>query len=166
MKLPALRVNFRATSVSLPYRERAALAIASSMAPSTILRSIAFSRATASAICSSSSLLALTVAIGRLLALILFALAQRFGNERVGEHKLCFHHVVDPQQRIACRVATDVRVFAIGAVKFAAKSSAALDRRLHLDLGNVPGIAVEIGTAHQGAIDPGRGNFQSVRTLN
>src|ERR1700733_10718095 len=90
------------TSVSLPYLDRAALAIASSMAPSTILRSIAFSRATASAICSNSSLLALTVAIGSLLALILFALAQCFGNERVGEYESRFHHVVDRQQHFIC----------------------------------------------------------------
>src|SRR6202044_1027991 len=98
------------------------------MAPSTILRSMAFSRATASAICRSSSLLALTVAIRqsplleltrrllrravvhclvwRVLAVarparrVLAALApaQRFGNESVGQDELCFHHVVDAQQ--------------------------------------------------------------------
>src|SRR5579872_239284 len=98
------------------------------MAPSTILRSIAFSRATASAICKSSSLLALTVAIsvslrwrvrrlssgvalsigfgvpaggdavGRLVAV--FVPPQRFGNERVGENESRLAHVVDPQQRL------------------------------------------------------------------
>src|SRR5271166_852217 len=51
------------TSVSCPYRERAAFCIASSIEASTIERSIDFSRATASTICKSSSLLALT-AIG------------------------------------------------------------------------------------------------------
>src|SRR5579871_5053122 len=89
------------------------------MAPSTILRSIAFSRATASAICRSSSLLALTVAIVsislalvrrrpgrgvhappaiRRLAALLFAPPKRLRNERIGEDKSCFHDVVDPQQ--------------------------------------------------------------------
>src|SRR5215471_14785505 len=95
------------TSVSLPYRERAALAIASSMAPSTILRSMAFSRATASAICNSSSLLALTVAIGGLLALVLFALAQRFGNQGIGENELGFRHVIDTQQNVVRCLTTD-----------------------------------------------------------
>src|SRR5207244_10574620 len=104
------------TSVSLPYRERAALALASSIAPRTLLRSIAFSRATASAICSSSSLLALTVAIVSLLALILFALAQRFRNECVGENEARFHHVIDPQQNILC-VTADACTFAFRAVE-------------------------------------------------
>src|SRR5574337_1344190 len=48
------------TSVSWPYRERAAFCIASSIEASTIERSIDFSRATASTICNSSSRLALT----------------------------------------------------------------------------------------------------------
>src|SRR5437588_2465237 len=139
--------------------------MASSIAPRTILRSIAFSRATASAICSSSSLLALTVAIVSLLALILFALAQRFRNERVGENEARFHHVIDPQQNILC-VTADACTFAFGAVEFAADSFAAIDRDLHLDLSDVPGIALEVGSAHQGPIDARRRNFQPIRTFD
>src|SRR5260370_9210341 len=127
--------------------------MASSIAPSTILRSIAFSRATASAICSSSSLLALTVAIVSLLALILFALAQRFRNERVGENEARFHHVIDPQQNVLCCVTTDARAFAFGAVAFAAEPFAAIARALPFDLSDVPGIALEVGSAYQEPID-------------
>src|SRR5260370_6559918 len=139
--------------------------MASSIAPSTILRSIAFSRATASAICSSSSLLALTVAIVSLLALILFALAQRFRNERVGENEARFHHVIDPQQNVLCHVTTDACTFAFGAVEFAAESFAAIDQDLHFDLSNETGIALEVGSAHQGPIDGTPRTFRPVRTI-
>src|SRR4029077_7736772 len=140
--------------------------MASSIAPSTILRSIAFSRATASAICSSSSLLALTVAIVSLLALILFALAQRFRDERVGENEPRFHHVIDPQQNVLCRVTMYARTFAFGAVEFAAESFGAVDRVLHFDLGDVADIAREVGPAPQGPIDPRRRDFQPIRTFD
>src|ERR1700677_3435474 len=93
--------------------------MASSIAPSTILRSIAFSLATASAICKSSSLLALTVAIRQsplglthlLVAIqrgVVFAFgsiaalasAQRFRNQRVGQNEPGFRHLVDRQQYV------------------------------------------------------------------
>src|SRR5215469_8483840 len=97
------------------------------MAVSTILRSIAFSRATASAICSSSSLLALTVAMSVSIVLrrapdiarrgidfcfaavtvaafaaafVLLAPPQRLGNQRIGQHEPRFGHVVDTQQNV------------------------------------------------------------------
>src|ERR1051326_7310913 len=157
------------------------------MAVSTILRSIAFSRATASAICNSSSLLALTVAMSVSLvlrrppyisrrgiefgfaalavaafaaALFLFAPPQRLGNQRIGQHEPRFGHVVDAQQNVG-RLGSRGRVaqpcaFAFGAVEFAAKAAAALDRRRHLDMRKMPGIAVEIGAPHQRPVDAGR----------
>src|SRR5918998_1420780 len=115
--------------VSLPYRERAAFASASSSVSNTISRSIDFSRATASAICNSSSLLALTamfvsslaravrilrpplvipIRAGRarpisplFLRVSLGGLAapQRLGDQRVGQHELGFRHVFDREQK-------------------------------------------------------------------
>src|SRR5712691_11899119 len=55
--------------------------MASSMAAMTMPRSIAFSRATASAICNSSSRLALTAAIGLLLVLGCTPIVLRRGLE-------------------------------------------------------------------------------------
>src|SRR3954452_14067817 len=72
------------TSVSLPYLARAALAMASSIAAITMPRSMDFSRATASAICSSSSLLALTAAMASVsFGGIDFASSQSFCGEAV-----------------------------------------------------------------------------------
>src|SRR5579883_1851013 len=137
------------------------------MAPSTILRSIAFSRATASAICSSSSLLALTVAMSRLLAFSLFAPPQRFDDERIGKHQARFRHVVDRQQHVdglfSGFAAAQADTIALNAAEFAAKPAPAIDRNLHLDMRDVAGIAIEIGAPHQRPIDPRRGNLQSVR---
>src|SRR5215470_1303516 len=96
------------------------------MAVITMLRSIAFSRATASAICNSSSRLALTaiglvsfmlgdapVLAGRAPEILGFAVLggsrrtfgflaplQRLGDQLVGEHKLCFRHFFDRQQNV------------------------------------------------------------------
>ena len=97
----------------------------------------------------------------------MLALAQRFGNERVGENKLGFHHVVDRQQDfgICVRrriVAANARALAFGADEFAAESPPAVDRRLHLHLRDVAGIAVEIRTPHQRPVDAGRGNLQPI----
>jgi len=58
--LPVLRSISARISFSMPYFERAAFWIASSIASTTISASIAFSRATASAICNSSRRLAPT----------------------------------------------------------------------------------------------------------
>src|SRR5690606_24669664 len=110
--------------------------MASSIAAMTMPRSIDFSRATASAICNSSSLLALTAiaedssfvrlsgsGLGGLLGLLqtpLFLLrlaqfalggllgAQGFAHQFVGENELCFAHVRDRQQH--CRVFPCFRV--------------------------------------------------------
>src|SRR6516162_7138445 len=94
------------------------------MAAMTMLRSIAFSRATASAICKSSSRLALTaiglvsfmlgampalaghapeifgfaVLAGRGRTLGFLAPLQRLGDQFVGEHKLRFCHLFNRQQ--------------------------------------------------------------------
>src|SRR5215472_4300052 len=108
--------------------------MASSMAAMTIPRSIAFSRATASAICNSSSRLALTaiglvsfvlgampalagyapeifgfaVLVGRSRTLGFLASLQRLGDQLVGEHKLRLRHLFDRQQDVRilarCRV--------------------------------------------------------------
>src|ERR1700746_3226582 len=96
------------------------------MAVITMLRSIAFSRATASAICNSSSRLALTaiglvsfvldampafaghaseifgvaVLVGCRRTLGFLASLQRLGDQLVGEHKLCLCHLFDRQQDV------------------------------------------------------------------
>src|SRR5712691_4505043 len=100
--------------------------MASSMAAITMPRSIAFSRATASAICNSSSRLALTaiglfsfmlgdapVLAGRAPKIFRFtamlgsgrpfgglAALQRLRHQLVGEHELRLRHVLDRQQDI------------------------------------------------------------------
>ena len=48
----------------------------------------------------------------------------------------------------------------------AAKTLAAVDRDLHLDLDQMAGVAVEIGFAHQRPVDAGRGNLQPVGALD
>src|SRR5215471_10553135 len=86
----------------------------------------------------------------------LFALAQRFGNERVGKDKPRRCHVIDAQQHVVGFVTTYAGTFTLGAVQLAAKPFAPVDRDLHFDLGDMAGIAIEIGTAHQWPIDAGR----------
>src|SRR5215471_19260757 len=109
--------------------------MASSMAAITMPRSIAFSRATASAICNSSSRLALTamglvsfvlgdapvlagcvpeihgsaVARGHGCAFGFLAALQRLGDQLVGEHKLCFRHLLDRQQNVGLFAGRRVR---------------------------------------------------------
>ena len=60
----------------------------------------------------------------------LFALAQRFGDQRVGENEPGVGHVVDAQQNVVCLVTADAGAFAIGAIEFAAEPFAAIDRPL------------------------------------
>src|SRR6516165_5412925 len=96
----------------------------------------------------------------------LFALAQRFGDQRVGENEPGFGHVVDAQQNVVAVITADTGTFAVGAVQFAAKPFAAVDRHLHLDLSDMAGITVEVGPPHQRSIDTGRGNFQPIRAFD
>src|SRR6516165_1257745 len=96
----------------------------------------------------------------------LFALAQRFGNQRVGENEPGFRHIVDTQQNVVGFFTTNAGAFARGAVELATEPFAAFDWRLHFNLRGVAGIAVEVGPAHQGAIDAGRRDFQAIGTLD
>ena len=151
--------------------------MASSIAVMTIERSIAFSRATASAICNSSSRLALTAiahspsvggmpgVAGAMPSLLSFLFLRRLGlalgglfapqglrHQFVGEHQPCFIHVVDRQQHVRLLaffrvVAAHPRGLAFGADQQAAEALAPVDRNFGLDLHHMPGIAVEIGAA-------------------
>src|SRR4249920_980609 len=112
--------------------------MASSIAVMTMPRSIAFSRATASAICNSSSLLALTaiahsppLAAGlcgrcrdclssRLARFALggFLSSQSLGHQSVGEHQLGFTHVLNRNENLGFFalgrvVAADARALAL-----------------------------------------------------
>src|SRR5262249_8737634 len=105
---PVLGSISQRISFSLPYRALAAFWMASSIAEMTILRSMDFSRATASAICNSSSLLSLIPACAipvmpphysELFRPICnfgrgltgsggpFGALQRLANEGIGEHE-------------------------------------------------------------------------------
>src|SRR3984893_1162237 len=149
--------------------------MASSMAVMTIERSIDFSRATASAICRSSSLLALT-AIVSLLWLIgapapfrgrrvrvlsvggfnlrgflrSFAPPQRFRDQRIGEDQARLAHVVDRDQRfLASVLALEPRRLARDAQQDAAEALAAGQRNVEFDLHHVTGVALEIRAPYQ-----------------
>src|SRR5262249_9847898 len=96
----------------------------------------------------------------------LFALAQRFGDQRVGQNESGLGHVVDAQQNVVAVVTADTGTFALGALQFATKPFAPVDRRLHLDLSDMAGIAVEVVSPHERSIDAGRGNFQPIRAFD
>ena len=97
----------------------------------------------------------------------MLASPQRFRNQRIGENKPCFHHVVDRQQDF--RNFTRDRLAeakpcarALCPEEFAAEALAAVDRRQHLDVCDVAGVAIEIGAAHQRPVDAGRRDFQAI----
>ena len=149
----------------------------------TILRSIDFSRATASAICNSSSRFALIPACailvypplqcnqsaascGRLVRALLLGAPQRLANELVRQHQTRLGDERDrqaddlPAQLIELDL--DAHLVAFDALEHAAKPLAALDRLLHLDLGLVARPVLEIGWPHQRPVDARRGNLERV----
>ncbi len=87
-----------------------------------------------------------------------FAPPQRLRNQRIGEHQLRFHYVVERQQdfRILARprlAETKTQALALRAEEFAAEAPAAVDRRQHLDVGDMAGITFEIRPPHQRPVD-------------
>src|ERR687898_204035 len=165
--------------------------MASAIASRAFCLSMTFSRATASAICKSSSLLALT-AMGLLLLLpgrlaarggrlgriggVRFGVvsgarggapAQGFADQLVGQDEARLADLVHRQPRHALlgllRVGQlDQNLAALGAPDEAAEALAAVQRHRHLDLGVVPGPAVEIAGPDEGAVDARRGDLQII----
>src|SRR5205085_9667807 len=157
----------------------------------TILRSIDFSRATASAICNSSSLFALIPACamrlnpphqpwlvgsvhGRRLIIVtlfgaLLGAPQRFANELVGEHEARLGYEPDRQaDDLAAQlvqVDLDANLLAFHALERATEPLASRNQLLHLDLGLVARPILEIGRPHEGPVDAGRGQLERVLPL-
>ena len=99
------------------------------------------------------------------------AAAHRFRDQLVGQHQPRVGDVFHHKQHLgifALRrvVAMKTHGIAFDAAQRAAEPLAALMRHRHLDLDEMTGIALEIGTAHQRAVDAGRGNFQPVGALD
>ena len=97
--------------------------------------------------------------------------AQRFGDQRIGQHQLGLRHVLRSAaapRRLAGRdvVAPDPRGIAFDAEQHAAETLAAVDRHGHLDLHDVAGVALEIGAPHQRPVDAGRRHFQPVGAVD
>src|SRR5512134_3313564 len=162
-------------SISAPYRDLAAFWIASSIAWMTMRRSIDFSRATASAICKSSSRLALMPAKAMLLILQvlgshgavrdarsspLFRAGQRLANELVGqdETRLADERERQPEVRATgpLEIDRDPDLARLVALERAAEPLAALDRLAQLDL------VLEVRGTHERTIDAGRGDLEPV----
>src|SRR5665213_119078 len=135
------------------------------MAVSTTCLSIDLSRATASAICKSSSRLAATVLAIFVSWIFLTCRAltrfQIFLNEFVGKNQLRFHHAAEGKldTLILCG---DDDIVAIKAVETAAETLAAIERRGEFDPGFVALPAGEIADPRQRPVDPRRGNLDLV----
>ena len=100
-----------------------------------------------------------------------FSRRKRFGHQFIGENELGFAHVLDRKQDFGLFafgrvVAPDAHRFALGSGKHAAKTLAAFERHSGFDLGEMAGIALEIGFAHQRPIDSGRGNLQPIGSVD
>jgi hypothetical protein len=164
--------------------------MASSIAPSTILRSIAFSRATASAICKQfefvgaygrhrQSPLGLThvlVVIQRVGVFARFRLPPRLlrrsdsqssASVRTSLASIMSSIRSNTSASLIRAVDADARAVAFGAEQ-ARRGSAGGRRSVPsiLDLGDVAGIAVEIRAPHQRPVDARRGNFQPVGSFD
>ena len=101
----------------------------------------------------------------------LLAAPKRFGNQRIGQDQLRLGHLLDRQHDVggfAGRhvIAADACGAAFGAEQLAAEALAALDRHRHFDLHKIIGIAIEVGWAHQRAVDAGRGHFETISALD
>ena len=153
------------------------------MASMTILRSIDFSRATASAICNSSSRFALTPAC----AILCHPPRQHIGRRRLRPRASAFVALLRAPQRLANKFvrqhqprlgndaigSRDLRPAlvrgrprceprSVQALEHAAKPLAACDQLLHLDLGLVSGPGLKVRWPHQQPVDAGRGHLQRV----
>src|SRR5690242_2592178 len=129
------------------------------MAASTTCLSIDLSRATESAICKSSSLLAAMpgVAILSLLFALLFARLQIFGDQLVGEDKLGFGDL--PKRKlVAGALRLDDDFGAVEAEQGGAEALAPVDRRSEFDFRLMAGPTGEIGETRQRPVDAGRRN--------
>ena len=156
----------------------------------TILRSIDFSRATASAICNSSSLFALIPACAMLSSLhstiqispqrprpppgpwLLPFLARR-NVSRMSSSVSTRRASATSRDRQADDLAAqlieldlDANLLAFDALEHAAEPLAARDQLLHLDLGLVARPVLEIGRPHQRPVDAGRGHLERVLPLH
>src|SRR5512134_351334 len=168
-------------SISAPYRDLAAFWIASSIAWMTMRRSIDFSRATASAICKSSSRLALMPAKAMLLLLQvlgshgavrdarfspLLRAGQRLADELVRQHKPRLADELERQAEVRAagplELGRDPDLARLVALERAAEPLAALDRLAQLDLGLVAAPVLEIRRPDERAIDAGRGDLEPV----
>ena len=85
-----------------------------------------------------------------------FTSPQRLGNEGIGKNKPRFHNVIDQQQYIGWPVATKPHAFALAAGEFAAEAFASVYGDIHLYVGNVTGISVEVRAPHQWPINARR----------
>src|SRR5206468_19622 len=127
--------------------------MASSIAAMTMPRSIDFSRATASAIWSSSSRLALTA---------MASLLRQARSRRAAR----LHHQGNLRVVAALDVVTEQPdAIALDARDLAAEPLPSLVRDRHVDLDEMTGIPFEIRAPHQRPVDSGRGNFQPVGAL-
>src|SRR5215469_18839188 len=117
------------------------------------------SRATASAICRSSSRLA-EIALAISLSPKLGALArlQICLNEPVGKNQLRFQHGAK-RELYAAALRRDDDIIAVEPFQPAAKALAPVQGRMEFDLGLVPLPAGEIGKPGQRPVDAGRGDF-------
>ena len=94
-----------------------------------------------------------------------------FGDQRVGEHQPRFGDILDGQQdvgRLATLdvVAAQMRAIAVDAKQGSAEPLAAFMHHRHLHLHKMSGVAFEVGTPHQRAIDPRRRNLQPIGPLD
>ena len=99
------------------------------------------------------------------------AAAHRFRDQLVGQNQPRVGDVFHHQQHVGVFVlwrvvAMQLHGIAFDAAQHAAEALAALMGDRHLDLDEMAGITLEIGAAHQRAVDPGRGNFQPVGALD
>ena len=99
------------------------------------------------------------------------AAPHRFRDQFVGQNQPRVGDVFHDQHDVgifarARVIAMQPHGIALDAAKRAAEPLAALMGDRHLDLDEMAGIALEIGTAHQRPVDPGRGNLQPVGPLD
>src|SRR5262249_12841016 len=136
--------------------------IASSIAVKTTDLSMDLSRATASAICRSSSRLA-EIALAMSLSPKLGALArlQICLNELVGEYQLRLQHGAK-RELYATALRRDDDIIAVTSFQPAAEALAPIQRRMKLDFGLMPLPAGEVGKPGQGPVDAGRRHFDLV----
>src|SRR5262245_2255835 len=145
--------------------------MASSIAWITTALSIDFSRATASAICNSSSLLAATpVAIlhsisVRSLRLAFLTCLQTFLNQAIGEHQLRVRHIGEWKSHAPSLVRLcDIHnhVLALEPDQQSLEAPPAVEPASELDPRLVSRKADEVLASRQRSVDAGRGDFEHI----